>query len=104
MHKKQKQESPKIVELPPEEDQEAEIVAPISAQPAGKILRQKYADIRRKKELKLLKLRGNEEFLNDDNEIKQNAFRKSARIAAKKISDKYKKIRNKKTVNLIDEV
>ena len=52
----------------------------------------------------MLRLRGNERVLNDDTDKNETVFTKSARIAAKKISDKYKKIRNKKNVNLVKEM
>ena len=52
----------------------------------------------------MLRLRGNEQVLNDDTDKNKTVFTKSARIAAKKISDKYKKIRNKKNVNLVKEI
>ena len=52
----------------------------------------------------MLRLRGNERVLNDDTDKNETVFTKSARIAAKKNSDKYKKIRNKKNVNLVKEI
>lgn len=49
-------ESPKIVELPSDDNEIIGTVSNISAQPAAKKIRQKYKDIRRKKALKLLRL------------------------------------------------
>ena len=77
-------------------------VATVSVKRTANKIKQNYADIRRKKALKLLKLRGNEQLLGDDK--KENVFTKSARITAKKISDKFKKIRSKKAIDLVDEV
>ena len=50
----------------------------------------------------MLKLRGNEQVLNDNTDKKETLFTKSVRIAAKK--DKYKKITNKKNVNLAEKI
>lgn len=102
--KKQRPPSPKIIELPPEENETADLISipTVSAKRAANKMKQKYANIRKKKALKLLKLRENEQFL-DDNK-KETVLTKSARIAAKKISNKYKKIRSKKATELIDEV
>ena len=58
--KTKKPPSPKIVELPPEEN---EVIDPVSvpklsAQPAAKKIKQKYSDIRRKKSLEITKIKG----------------------------------------------
>ena len=50
----------------------------------------------------MLKLRGNEQVLNDDTDKKETVFTKSVRMAAKK--DKYKKIRSKKNLNLAEKI
>ena len=39
-----------------------------------------------------------------DTDKKETVLTKSACIAVKKISDKYKKIRNKKNANLVEEI
>lgn len=102
--KEQQLPSPKTIELPPEENEmvDSVSVATVSVKRTANKIKQNYADIRRKKALKLLKLRGNEQLLGDDK--KENVFTKSARITAKKISDKFKKIRSKKAIDLVDEV
>ena len=102
--KEQQPPSPKIIELPPEENEmvDSVSVATVSVKRTANKIKQNYADIRRKKALKLLKLRGNEQFLGDDK--KENVFTKKARITVKKISDKFKKIRSKKAIDLVDEV
>ena len=102
--KEQRLPSPKTIELPPEENEmvDSVSVATVSVKRTANKIKQNYADIRRKKALKLLKLRGNEQLLGDDK--KENVFTKSARITAKKISDKFKKIRSKKAIDLVDEV
>ena len=97
--KTKKPPSPKIVELPPEKN---EVIDPVSvpklsAQPAAKKIKQKYSGIRRKKALKLPKLRENDQFLDNTKDKKENLFIKCSRIKAKKIIDKYKKMRIKKT-------
>lgn len=57
-----------------------------------------YEDIKRQKSQKLAKIKGKEVI-----EEQKPSF-KSARIAAKKISDKYKKIRNKRNIDVTEEI
>ena len=70
--------------MPSENDEIVGAVSNVSAQPAAKKIRKKHADIRRKKALKLLRLRGNEEVLNSNDQNKETIYRKSARITVKK--------------------
>ena len=56
-------ESPKIVELPSDDNEIIGAVSNISAQPAAKKIRQKYKDIRGKKARKLLRLSVKENIL-----------------------------------------
>ena len=66
--KEQRLPSPKTIELPPEENEmvDSVSVATVSVKRKANKIKQNYADIRRKKALKLLKLRGNEQLLGDD--------------------------------------
>ena len=102
--KKQQPPSPKIIELPSEENEmvDSVSVATVSVKRTANKIKQNYADIRRKKALKLLKLRENEQFLGNDK--KENVFPKSAGITVKKISNKFNKIRSKKAIDLVNEV
>ena len=96
-----------IVPLAPVVTPQGDVVIPapvvtskVYARRAADKIIQKYKNIRKNKALKLLKLRGSEQVLNDNTDKKEIIFTKSARIAAKKISDKYKKIQNKKKKKL----
>ena len=102
--KKQQPPSPKIIELPSEENEmvDSVSVATVSVKRTANKIKQNYADIRRKKALKLLKLRENEQFLGNDK--KENVFPKCAGITVKKISNKFNKIRSKKAIDLVNEV
>lgn len=102
--KKKRVQSPKIVELPSDTDEAIDlpVVSNESAWRAAKKIRQKNEDTRREKALKLLRLRGLEAV--SMGEPKDPVSKKCAHISAKKISDKHKKMRNKKKTDLVENV
>ena len=84
-----------VITVPPNIVQQV-IDSKISVKKAANKISRKYKTFRRNKALWLLKLRGNKQVLNDNQNLQGNRSTKRARIVAKKISDRYKKIRNKK--------
>ena len=76
---------------------------PVSVPKTSKIktankIRKKYEKLRRDKTKKLVQIKGKEII----EEPKPSS--KSARRADKKISDKYKKIRNKRNIDVVEEI
>ena len=95
-----------IVQIQVQETSQSEVGIPVSIPlprsnisklKAAKEISKKYKDIRRQKAQKLAKIKG-KEIIED-----QIPSSKSARIAAKKIGDKYKKIRNKRNIDAAEE-
>ena len=100
-----------IIPLTPTVTSEWDVVIPaplvtskVFTNRAANKIKQKCKNIGRNKTLNLLKLRGIEKVLNKTTNKNNNVFTKSAQITAKKISDKYKNMRNKKSIEIPDEV
>lgn len=49
-------------------------------------------------------MKDNEQVINENTDNKDKVFPKSAHIAANKISNKYKKTRNKNNVSVVEEI
>ena len=62
----------------------------------------KYGKIRQEKAKKLSRIKGKE--IVEEMVKKPESSSKSARIAARKISDKYRKIRNEGYIDLVEEI
>ena len=92
-----------IVKIETEETPQGNVEVPISMLNTSKIktaqkIAKKYDKIRQEKARKLARIKGKEIV----EEPKSSS--KSTRIAAKKISDKYRKIRNKKNTDVVEEI
>ena len=81
---------------------DSRIVTNQHAKAAAKRIKKKYKDMRERKAWKLLKIVALKE--KNNIETKDPPSKKSAVLAAKKISDKYRKIRKHKNVDLVAEV
>ena len=92
-----------IVKIETKETPQGNVEVPISMLNTSKIktaqkIKKKYDKIRQEKGRKLARIKGKEIV----EEPKSSS--KSARIAAKKISDKYRKIRNKRNIDVVEEI